>query len=138
MFFHTSMSGTLQNGVNIMTLYTRLLSLQANDVEITKALLAFDANVNIFDGSHETPLDLASYHPGSQLNDILERLDGKTYAQLYEEEGMNFHMELKQAHNPPSAGYLATPIGQPLTPSEHTDGLTEGIVLSILSNVQGH
>ena len=128
------MSGTLRNGTNILTLYIHN-TLQANkhDVDITKALLAFDANVNVFNSSRETPLDLASYYPDSQLNGILERLNGKTYAQLYEEEGMNFHTELKQAHGPPLASWLATSIGQPETPLEHIDGLTEGIVSS---NVQ--
>ena len=41
---------------------------------------------------------------------------------------MEFHVELKQAHDPLLAGLLATPVGQPVTPSEHTDGLMEGTV----------
>lgn len=103
--------------------------MQANEVEIAKVLLAFDADLNVFNRSHKTPLDLVSYsYPDSELNGILERLNGKTYAKLYEEEGMNFHVELKQSRDLPPEGLLVTSVGYTETPLEHIDGVTEGIV----------
>ena len=86
--------------------------MQANNVEIAKALIAFDADVNFVSGLRKTPMDLASCHPHSELNGILKMMDGKTYMEkLYEEEGMNFHMELKQACVSPVSSPPVSPLG---------------------------
>lgn len=71
-----------------------------NDIEIAKALIAFDADVNSIDVSLKTPLDIVLEHdtPNSELKDLLLKLDGRRYSQMYSDSlgDEDRHMGLNQ------------------------------------------
>jgi hypothetical protein len=55
-----------------------------DDVEIAKALIAFDANVNSVNALWKTPLDivLESDPPNPELKALLVKLDGRRYSDI--------------------------------------------------------
>ena len=73
---------------------------QINDIEIAKALIAFDADVNSTNVSRKTPLDLVleSDCPNLDLRDLLLRLDARKYSNMYMDslEDEDIHMSLDQ------------------------------------------
>ena len=86
---------------------------QINDIEIAKALIAFDANVNSINASMKTPLDivLESDCPNLDLRDILLRLDGRRYSSMHTDssEDEDIHMGLDQ---PPVYGHTGSSDGR--------------------------
>lgn len=60
-------------------------TLQINDIEIAKALIAFDADVNSINAFWKTPLDvvLESDPPNAELKDLLVKLDGRRYSDIH-------------------------------------------------------
>ena len=71
-----------------------------NDVEIAKALIAFDADVNSINSSLKTPLDIVLENdtPNLELKDLLIKLNGRRYSEMYSDNlgDEDRHMGLNQ------------------------------------------